>query len=189
MSTLPVIVLVLVLLVAVGVALAVRAVTARRQRTERLRSTFGPEYDRAVEGAGGRREAEQDLQERKSRHASLELRPLSESSRESYRSRWLAVQTRFVDSPAAALTDADGLITALMQERGYPTESVADQEELLSVQHAKVLEGFRAGHAAEQDSAAKRASTEQIRQGMLEFRTVFEELLDDQGGSRKLARD
>lgn len=174
------------LLVAAAVVVAMRSAAERRRRSERLRVKFGPEYDRAVQGAGGRKQAERELRERTSRHAQLELRPLSEPSRERYRSRWTAVQAHFVDAPDAALGDADGLLAQLLQERGYPSGTLSAQEELLSVQHARVLQGFRAGHAVQQDSAAGRASTEQIRQAMLQFRDVFEELLDDEGGSRRV---
>lgn len=188
MTTSQIVLLVIVIAIAVLVAGGLRAAAQRRQRTEALRRTFGPEYDRAVQGADNRRDAERELRQRRARHAELEIRPLAPERREHYQARWQGVQSHFVDAPNEALTDADRLVTELMHERGYPTDSVGEQAELLSVAHGAVLGGFRAGHTIEQDSAAGTAGTEQIRQAMLHFRTVFEELLQDQGGSRKVIR-
>lgn len=178
------IVVVLVVLVAVAAAAALAA--RRRKRTEQLRGTFGDEYDRTVDGAGGRRDAERDLADRKDRHDKLEIRPLSPASRERYVADWQGVQGRFVDSPVRALSEADDLLTRMLAERGFPSDDVRTQEEMLSVEHAHVLDGFRAGHAIEQANAGQDASTEQVRQGMLHFRQVFDDLVDD-GPSRETA--
>ena len=89
------------------------------------------------------------------------------------------MQSRFVDAPVLALSEADALLTRLMAERGFPTDDVRTQEDMLSVEHAHVLDGFRAGHAIEQQNTTGNADTEQVRQGMLHFRQVFEELVSE----------
>ena len=181
MSTSQVVTLVVVVLVVLVLAL-VAAAAKRRRRTEQLRGTFGSEYDRTLDATGRRKDAERDLAERKARYDALELRPLSAASRERYQSQWVGVQTRFVDDPEAALSQGDQLVTRLMDERGFPTDDVDTQERLLSVEHAHVLDSFRAGHATEERVRAGQAGTEEVRQAMLHFRTVFEDLLDDDRG-------
>ena len=175
-SLLLLIVAVIVAVLVVG--LLVAAARKRRRRTE-LRETFGPEYDRTVGSAGKRRAAERELADRKQRHDALSIRPLSAVSRQRYLAAWDGVQTRFIDQPVLALSEADHLVTQVMADRGYPTDGVRTQEDMLSVEHSSVLDNFRAGHAIEQANRSDASDTEQVRQGMLHFRAVFEELVDD----------
>jgi hypothetical protein len=182
MSTTEIVLLVVAVVAVLLVVAAVAAAAKRRRRTQELRGTFGPEYDRTVASSDKRRQAERDLEQRKARHDQLEIRPLSSASRQRYLTAWDGVQTRFVDSPVLALSEADALLTQLLAERGFPTEDVRSQEEMLSVEHADVLEGFRAGHAIEQQNTTGHADTEQVRQGMLHFRSVFETLVSEGDG-------
>jgi hypothetical protein len=177
MSTAVTIVVVLVVLV-VAAAVVMAALAAKRRRD--LRESFGDEYDRTVERTGKRRDAERDLAERKAAHDELELRELSPASRARYADSWQQIQNRFVDAPVPALAEADRLLTQLMAERGYPTDVDVDQQDrLLSVEHTNVIESFRAGHAIELANQGADADTEQVRQAMLHFRSVFEDVLGD----------
>lgn len=189
MNATELLVLIAILVVAALVVVAVLAATRRRKRSERLRDSFGSEYDRTVETTGKRRDAERDLSERQQRHQQLQIRPLSQASRARYLTAWDGVQNRFVDSPVLALSEADALVTQLMSERGFPTDDVRTSAEMLSVEHSGVLESFRAGHAIEQANTTQRANTEQVRQGMLHFRKVFEELVSEQGEAPARAAD
>lgn len=169
--------------VAVLLVLALTVVSRRhRKRTADLRGTFGAEYDRTVETSDRPRDAERELAERKSRHEQLDIRALSSASRQRYLAAWEGVQSRFLDAPVLALSEADALLSRLMRERGFPTDDLRTQEDMLSVEHTHVLDGFRAGHAIEQANTTGNADTEQVRQGMLHFREVFEELVSE-GGS------
>jgi hypothetical protein len=170
------IVALLVVLVVVG--LVVAAARKRRRRAE-LRDTFGSEYDRTVDSTGKRGAAERELAERKQRHDALTIRPLSTAARQRYLTAWDGVQTRFIDQPVLALSEADHLVTQVMADRGYPTDGVRTQADMLSVEHSRVLDSFRAGHAIEQANRSDSSDTEQVRQGMLHFRAVFEELVGD----------
>jgi hypothetical protein len=183
MTTTEIVVLIVALLVVLAVVAAVVAFSRKRKRSQELRRTFGSEYDRTVETSDKRRDAERELAERKARHDTLEIRPLSAASRQRYLTAWDGVQTRFIDSPVLALSEADALLTQLLAERGFPTDDVRTQEDMLSVEHGHILDGFRAGHAIEQQNTTNRADTEQVRQGMLHFRQVFEELVSE--GSRE----
>lgn len=176
---------IIVLLAVVVIAVAVAALTVkRRKRSAELKSTFGSEYDRTVKGGGRRRDAERELVERKQRHEQLQIQPLSEASRARYLTAWDGVQSRFIDSPVLALSEADALVTQMLGERGFPTDDTRQSADMLSVEHAGVLDDFRAGHQIEQENSTDRANTEQVRQGMLHFRSVFDELISD-GSTRR----
>jgi hypothetical protein len=169
MSTTAVIVLVVVIVVLVAAALAARPYLRRRQ----LRNRFGPEYDHVLHDKGDRLSAERELAERQRRHEQFELKPLSDESREGYIRDWAWAQEQFVDSPRTAVDRADHLVTRIMAERGYPTEGHEQQMADLSVEHAAVLEHYRAAH-----TAAESTSTEDLRNAMRHYRVLVEDLLD-----------
>jgi hypothetical protein len=164
MSPILTIVLIIVALVQVG-------------RRRKLRSTFGPEYDRVVEHAGNRTEAEKELREREKRHAELELKPLSPDSQAKYAAAWEEVQIQFVDNPAEAVTTADELVTRLIAERGYPTGDYDDKLADLSVEHAGTLQHYRDAHEISERNKSGEASTEDLRQALVHYRSLFADLL------------
>ncbi|GHD87489.1 hypothetical protein [Streptomyces naganishii] len=172
----------LAIIIPIVVVLALIAVAASLlTRRRRLRDRFGPEYERTVEGADSRRDAERELRAREKRHDALDIKPLPAAARERYTHEWSNVQQEFVDRPEDAVHDADRLVTSLMHERGYPTEGFEQQAEDLSVQHGRTLEHYRAAHEVETLSTRSRATTEQLRGAMVHYRALFDELLSDGG--------
>jgi hypothetical protein len=170
------------IIVVVLVVAAVIAVVAYSARRRRLQQQFGPEYDRAVEDSGSRRKAEAELSEREKRVRHLDIQPLDPAARDSYASQWMAIQEQFVDSPADAVTGAQTLITGVMSDRGYPTEDAAQIMADLSVEHASTLEHFRDAQDLSSRAAGGNASTEDLRQAMVHYRSLFQELLGDPVG-------
>ncbi len=169
-----VIAVVVVLVIVIAVAAA-----AKRRRRHHLQDRFGSEYDRTVEGADRRREAERDLRDREARHDELELRPLSDASRQRYTEQWQDMQAGFVDRPQVAVADADRLITDLMRERGYPVDDFDTRSELVSVDHPDVVENYRTAHGIAARNVEGRTSTEDLRQAVISYRALFEEMLVD----------
>ncbi|GGK95472.1 hypothetical protein Sme01_30840 [Sphaerisporangium melleum] len=168
-----------VVVAAVVAILAVGYLVARQQRRHRLQERFGPEYERAVREGESRRAAEQELIEREQRHAELDIRPLTPESRSTYGKKWAEVQERFVDAPGFAVTEADHLVTAVMAERGYPTDGFEQQLSDLSVAHGGTLDHYRKAHEISSRAARREASTEELRQAMVHYRALFQELLED----------
>ena len=172
------------------VVLAVVAIVAivmrqQRRRTE-LRESFGPEYERAVAREGDVRRGESELMARRERRAELDIRPLSPQSRTAYARSWEQTQARFVDDPATALAQADALIIAVMEERGYPMDDFERRAEDISVDHPDVVEHYRAAHdvsvrldeGANASESSTVVSTEDLRQGLVHYRALFQELLE-----------
>jgi hypothetical protein len=181
MSTAEIVVLVVVVLVLLAV---VGYVVAQQRKRSQLRSRFGPEYDRTVESTGRRRDAERDLAERAERRRQLDIRPLPEQDRRAFAERWRETQEDFVDRPSRAVRQADLLVVEVMERRGYPVGDFDQQARDVSVDHAHVVEEYRAAHDISELNDREQASTEQLRQAMVHYRALFTELLRDDGGAR-----
>lgn len=149
----------------------------RQRRRARVRERFGAEYDRAVEWHGDRRTAEHDLTDRLRRRERLDIRPLPEAARLRYLEQWRAVQTRFVDQPEATIADADMLLDQVMRDRGYPIDDINEKTDLVSVDHPQVIEDYRAARAVRERSARRLATTDELRNALLRYRSLFDELL------------
>jgi hypothetical protein len=154
------------------------ALIARRRRTEQFKRRFGPEYDRTVlEQHGDARVAEAALAEREKRVEKFPLRVLSAVDHEAYTVEWAAVQRRFVDDPSAAVGSADRLVGRAMIDRGYPMTDFEQQAADISVSYPVVVQNYRAGHEIVMRHADGHATTEELRQAMIHYRTLFDELL------------
>ncbi|WP_018656144.1 hypothetical protein [Actinomadura flavalba] len=186
MSTVVMVVVVIIVIAAVAGG---GFVLWTQSRTRRLKSQFGPEYDRAVERHGGRGAAERELLTREQRHQELELRELDPRRREEARAQWTHVQERFVDAPKEAVAEADRLVTSVMGERGYPTGDFDENVTHLSVEHGQTIDHYRRGHELSTRSAEGSADTEDLRQAMVHYRALFEDLLAIPEGERAAAPD
>jgi hypothetical protein len=179
----------LILIVLVIVVLAVVAIMAMRtNRRRQLRERFGPEYERTVSEAGGPAKADRVLEDRVKRRQELEIRDLEPESRARYAESWRVIQTRFVDDPKGAVLEADTLVTTVMRDRGYPTDGFEKQAEYVSVDHAGVVDNYRSAHDISVADTEGRASTDDLRQAMVHYRSLFNELLGrprDEGSRRE----
>lgn len=176
----------IVIIVAAVIVVAVIAVAARQRRTAALRQRFGPEYDRAVEATDDRRLAEADLRDREKRRAQLDIRPLPENVRVRFAEEWRGVQERFVDQPSEAVVAADGLVYSLMETRGYPMGDFDAQADLVSVDHPDVVENYRFAHGVRDRAQTQQASTEDLREALLRYRSLFDELLQADDGQAEV---
>ena len=168
-------------LVAVAIVAAAGAAwyVLNRKRTEQLRERFGPEYDRTVEQTGDVRKAEASLQARAKRVAKLHLHALTPDEAARFSSAWQRVQEQFVDDPNRAITEADKLVGEVMAARGYPVGDFDQRVEDISVDHPDVVMNYRAAREIAQQHSEGRASTEDLRQAMVHYRSLFRDLLAD----------
>ena len=172
--------LVAALAVALGQAFRVR-------RTHGLRERFGPEYDRAVETSGGRGKAETSLQQREKRVDGFDIRPLNADERGRYLVTWRGVQSRFVDDPANAVIEADQVLGAVMSTVGYPVGDFDQRSSDLSVDHSEVIERYRAAHDIALRQGRGEATTEDLRQAMIHYRALFDDLTPKPDYSQRAA--
>ncbi|HEX6087447.1 MAG TPA: hypothetical protein VF266_23140 [Thermoanaerobaculia bacterium] len=175
---------VLALLLVVG--LVARA--ASRSRSEKLREKFGNEYDHALSTHGNRKRAEQDLVERAEQVKKYNIVPLQANDRERFRRDWQKVETHFLERPTTAVVEADELVADIMRTRGYPMGDFDRHAADLSVTHPRIIDHYRAGHKVI-DGTPGSASTEDLRQAMLHYRALFDELIDDRIGNDVVVND
>ena len=162
----------------VVVALVVAWYYSQRQRRVRLRERFGPEYDRAVEAEGAPAKAEAVLEERARRVERLKIRPLSREQADSFARQWRQIQGRFVDDPNGAVEAADHLVAQVMAARGYPLDDFETRASDLSVDHPRVVENYRTARAVAIRREQGKAETEELRQAVVNYRALFEDLLE-----------
>jgi hypothetical protein len=175
------------IVIGVIVAIVVLGVVFSALRTRRSRSLqdqFGREYDRTVDKAGGRREAERELAERQKRHDELELRPLSQDARDRYLQQWQVTQGRFVDDPTGAVSEADDLVQRVMRDRGYPVDDFEQRAADISVEHPELVEKYRTANGIARASERGEASTEDLRHSVRHYRALFVELLEVDDGDQ-----
>lgn len=161
----------------------------RKRKSDQLQEQFGPEYDRAVKTKGGRSEAESELQARAKRRDKLDIRPLSPAAREGYERSWKDAQADFVDRPTDALGEADRIVQEVMKERGYPVDDFEQRSADLSVDHPTLVSNYRDAHSTSKQAASGDASTEDMRQAMQKYRSLFEELLERESGTNDRERE
>jgi hypothetical protein len=173
--------LLILLIVVVVVVVLVAVLVSQRRRTERLQERFGPEYERTVAREGDQRAAESQLAEREKRRRELDIVKLDPAVRSRYLEAWQATQGKFVDDPAAATREADSLVATVMRERGYPVDDFDQRAADISVDHPKVAEDYRAAHAISQANEQGLATTDDLRQAFVHYRSLFVELLEPDG--------
>lgn len=163
-----------VVIVIVGAALLV----SRKRRSDQLKQRFGPEYDRAILQHGDARHAETVLADRTKRVEKFAVHPLAGGDRERYAAEWANVQRRFVDDPSMAVTEADKLVTKVMTARGYPMSDFEQRTADISVNYPGVVQNYRSAREIVVRHTQGQSTTEDLRQAMVYFRSLFDELLD-----------
>jgi hypothetical protein len=152
----------------------------RKTKTKALRDRFGTEYDRAVLTQGSPRKAENKLSDRETRVDALKTRDLDAHERDRFVADWKTVQSRFVDHPKAAVTEADDLLNALLEARGYPQSNFEQRAADISVNYPRVMENYRFAHGIVVRPGQVEATTEELRTAMIRYRDIFDELLQPQ---------
>ena len=191
MSTGVIIAIIVAIVVLLAIGAAVATIGKRRRKSKQLKERFGPEYDRALEQHGDKKEAESRLKQREERREGLDIRPLEPEQRERYAGEWRNVQARFVDEPQQAVRESDHLVKEVMRQRGYPVDDFDQRADDISVDHPHVVDNYRSAGAIAERNERGEASTEDLRQATVHYRALFEELLEERvsGGRPGLSGD
>ena len=166
-----------IIIVLAVIVIAALLIARRRQRSTHLKHQFGPEYDRALQVHGNAAKAEAALADREDRVQKLTIRELPATERAAYADEWAAVQRRFVDDPSMAVSEADRLVNRVMNSRGYPMGDFDQRAEDISVNYPVVVQNYRSARDIFVRHSSGRASTEDLRQAMVYYRSLFDELL------------
>ena len=178
MSTTYIIIAVVAVLVVVGVILGL--VFFPRKRSQKFQNKFGPEYDRTVQTAGNEKKAQTELNQRQKHVNEMNIRPLSVSERERYQAEWTAIQAKFVDQPGQATIEADHLIMEVMKVRAYPVSDFDQRAADVSVNYPTLVSNYRAAREIAIKNEQHSANTEELRQALIYYRSLFDELLKDE---------
>jgi ABC-type multidrug transport system fused ATPase/permease subunit len=169
---------VLVVVLIFGTILGV-FIERRKKKSQALRNRFGTEYDRAVSVHGSEQKAEAKLADRETRVEKLNIRDLTITERARFLAEWQAVQSRFVDHPKGAVTEADELVSTLLLARGYPVTAFDQRAADVSVDHPVLMEPYRSAHAVAVRNGPVQATTEELRTAMVQYRAIFDELVQE----------
>jgi hypothetical protein len=180
---------IIAIIIAVIIVVLLAVAFAQRRRTQGLQERFGPEYQRAVAREGDVRSAESQLSEREQRHGELEIVELDPGARARYQEAWRATQGKFVDDPAGATREADVLVARVMRDRGYPVDDFERRVDDISVDHPTVAENYREAHAVSRANERGLASTDDLRQAFVHYRSLFVELRGADGDARTTDAD
>ena len=168
------IIIAVVVLIAIGIGIMF---AARTRRSKNMREKYGPEYDLTKEKAGSKAAAEAALAEREKRVTKLDIRELNQAERDRYHTEWTGIQADFVDEPPKALEKANLLVTELMMARGFPVSDFEQRAADVSVLYPNVVANYRHANEIALKNQRGEASTEELRQAMVHYRSLFEELL------------
>lgn len=75
-----------------------------------------------------------------------------------YMEQWQAVEARFIDSPAAAVQEADAIVSNMLRGNNDPA----------------LANDYRTAHAVTDKARNGEATTDELRGAMLAFRAIFE---------------
>jgi hypothetical protein len=126
---------------------------------------------------GNEKKAQTELDERRKHVEALDIRPLSTHERERYLADWADAQSKFVDEPGQAIVNADRLIMEVMQVRAYPLSDFEQRAADVSVSYPALVSNYRAAREIALKNEQNQATTEELRQAMIYYRSLFEELL------------
>jgi hypothetical protein len=170
-----------IVLISAGVLLALLVlgltsqIARRRSRIRHPAERYGTKYDGTVEQLGGGGKAE-DLIVRENGVEHHAIRPLSDAERLRFARLWGKALARY--SAVAAVSEADQLLTEVMRARDFPTADFDQRAANLSVEHPRLAENYHAAHDLALKSRRGRASAEDLRQALVHYRVLFEELVE-----------
>ncbi len=125
---------------------------------------------------------EETLSEREKRVSKLDIRVLDENERDRYQGEWVEIQAHFVDNPSKSVDDCNRLITEVMVTRGFPVADFEQRAADLSVMYPDFVPNYRSAYAIALKNKRNETTTEELRQAMIYYHSLFDELLGTTNG-------
>ena len=190
----PLVVLVVIVLLIIYFVSRRRQSQRGEEQRERTREEFGAEYERTAEERGSEEAAEKELRRRRGR-VERQVEPLPDESRQRYEERWREVEGVFVENPERSIELADRTVSELLEEGNFIADSSQSEDETergLGAMHPEIADDYREARRARagvvarsargpEDSsgeAADEKGTEELRQAIRRYRTVYERLME-----------
>jgi hypothetical protein len=170
--------IVAVILVLVVVGAVVGLVFSKRKRSQNYQNKFGSDYEHTVKTMGNEKIAQTEMDDRVKHVSTLDIRPLTETEHAKYLSEWKTIQTKFIDQPAQATVEADHLIMEVMQTRNYPISDFEQRAADISIKYPNLVANYRAARAIAINNKERKATTEELREAFVHYRSLFDELLE-----------
>jgi len=171
----PTIIIAVLLIVIVGAVLG--WFFARRVHASKLKDRYGEDEYAHTVSARGKNAAHSEMDGRKKHVDSLKIHELTQEERDQYYAEWSEVQSNFVDEPGEAIIGADRLIQNVMRQRAYPVSDFEQRASDLSVTYPALVSNYRAARLITLKQERGEASTEELREAMIHYRSLFDELL------------
>jgi hypothetical protein len=144
-----------------------------------------------VEERGSEEEAERELRQRRGR-VERQVQPLSDESRRRYEERMQEVERVFVDNPERSIELADRTVSDLLEERNLISDAAQDDRETersLAAVYPEIADDYREARRARaevvarsgqsEDEGPNEETTEELRQVVRKYRSVYERLAQD----------
>jgi hypothetical protein len=112
----------------------------------------------------------------------LHLQKIEPSTRHRYAQTFQRTSARFAEEPETALSDADKLVTLLMDERGLPVER-PEADPTFEGARASLVGDYLAAHAIAEQARAASVTREELEAGMARYQRLVLQLLDDGEGA------
>lgn len=173
-------VMVVSILVIFGIVLGIGAYT-RRKNSRKFHAQYGEEYDLAIRKSGSEKKAQVELRDREKHMDKMDIRPLTDVERGQYQKEWTSVQNNFVNEPGKAIGSADHLIMEVMQLRNYPVSDFNQRAADVSVRYPELVKDYRAAREIAIKNTDQKATTEEMRQAMISYRSLFDKLVGTVG--------
>ena len=170
-------IIIIVVLILVILGLLLGSAFSKRQRSKKYTAKYGSDYDHTVKSMGNETKAQKEMDNRKEHVDSLNIRSLSLTEREKYLAEWKAVQAKFIDQPGPATVEADHLIMEVMQLRNYPVSDFEQRAADISINYPELVSNYRLARAIAIKNEQHKADTEELRQALVYYRSLFDELL------------
>jgi len=151
----------------------------RRRRPTYFHRRFGYDHDLSLEDENTPPHVTEGVDAQNGRSNTFTIQPLTSTNKVYATSLWQSIQALFVDEPKVAIEEAEDLLMEVMRQRGFPS---GDFEQLLAdltADYPWLLENYRALRTIKRRQDHGEATTEDLRQALLLYRSILDDLLED----------
>src|SRR5438093_7530396 len=149
----------------------------RKQRDLRMRQAVGPGRTRSPTAA---RATPQSAVAPGQSLDSLTVNPFTSVEAARLSGEWRRIEEAFGDNPRFAIAEADHLAQDVMEARGHRISDFERVPTTIQAGRARYIENYRRAHRIALVMTRGQAGTAELRQALVHYRSLFEELLESE---------